>query len=162
MDPQVRLSLDDWAFELVLSYSKRGTCIRRQAGALGLDKYNRVVALGMNGVPRGFQHCTDVPCIGATDPAGDTSNCWAVHAEANMILNAHDPAAIEKVYISTSPCRNCGLMLANLPNLKTVKALTLYADKRGILILKTAGVEVVIASGGSPSNNSVGAVSDDR
>lgn len=139
-----RLSLDDWAFSQIESYSKRGTCTRRQAGALALDQYNRIIGLGMNGVPRGFVHCTTVPCIGATDPAGDTTNCMAVHAEANMILNSHDTMAIVKVYVSTTPCKNCALILANLPNLKIVKALTRYADYRGIDILETAGVVVEI------------------
>lgn len=140
-DPD-RLSLNAWALELVDSYAQRGTCIRRKAGAVALDQYNRVVGLGMNGVPRGFQHCTDAPCVGATDPAGDTTNCWAVHAEANMIINAHDPMAIHVVYVSVAPCKNCALMLANLPNLSSVRCFGKYADIRGIDILRTAGVTV--------------------
>ncbi len=151
-----RLSFDDWAFDLIRSYAQRGTCTRRRAGALGIDQYNRIVGIGMNGVPRGFQHCTDVACAGATDPSGDTSNCWAVHAEANMIINAHDTAAIVRVYVSTTPCTRCALMLANLPNLAVVKALTLYSgDLRGIDILITAGVKVEVPGGIPP-----GAASD--
>jgi dCMP deaminase len=144
VEKEVRLSLDQWAFELIESYAKRGTCIRRQAGCLGLDGYNRIVGLGMNGVPRGFQHCTEVPCIGAGDPPGDTSYCWAIHAEQNMILNAHDSSSIQRVYVSVSPCKTCALMLSNLPNLRKVKTLARYADDRGIDILETAGVEVEV------------------
>lgn len=140
-----RITLDTWAFSMVSLYAMRGTCVRRQAGALALDEYNRVIGMGMNGVPRGFVHCTDSPCIGATDEAGNTDNCWAVHAEANMVLNAHDPSKIEKVYVSVTPCKNCALILANLPNLKIVKALGRYADERGIDILETAGVTVEVS-----------------
>lgn len=139
-----RLSIDAWAFTLVGSYALRGTCIRRQAGALGLDEHNRIVGLGMNGVPRGIQHCIDKPCVGATDPAGNTDNCMAIHAEINMIINSHDPAAIRKVYVSTTPCKGCALVLANLPKLSSVKALSKYADDRGIEILQAAGIEVTI------------------
>jgi deoxycytidylate deaminase len=148
MAPSVapRLGLDQWAFDLIASYAKRGTCWRRQAGCLGLDKYNRIVGLGMNGVPRGFQHCTEFPCLGAEDPPGDTSNCWAVHAEANMILNSQDASSIEKVYVSISPCKTCALMLANLPNLKTVKTQKVYADGRGINILEMAGITVDVVA----------------
>lgn len=145
-----RLSLDSWAFELVNSYARRGTCVRRQAGCVGLDQYNRVIGLGMNGVPRGFTHCTDVPCDGATDPAGNTENCYAVHAEANMILNSHDAASIHKVYVSVTPCKTCALLLSNLPNLKIVKALKRYADERGIDMLQTAGVKIYIGTDTHP------------
>jgi deoxycytidylate deaminase len=129
---------------MVESYAQRGTCTRRQAGCVGLDRYNRVVGLGMNGVPRGFVHCTEMPCLGATDSPGDTSRCWAIHAETNMIINAHDTTAIEKVYVSTTPCTKCALMLANLPNLKVVKALARYADPLGIELLQQAGVTVEV------------------
>lgn len=139
-----RPTLDAWAFTLVGSYALRGTCIRRQAGALGLDIDNRIVGLGMNGVPRGIQHCIDKPCVGATDPAGNTDNCMAIHAEINMIVNSHDPVTIKKVYVSTTPCKGCALVLANLPGLTVVKAMTKYADERGIEILEAAGIEVHI------------------
>lgn len=139
-----RPSLDEWAFDLVESYAKRGTCVRRQAGCLALDQYNRIVGLGMNGVPRGFQHCTETPCLGSTDPPGNTDHCWAIHAETNMLVNAHDATSIVKVYVSTTPCSRCALVLANLPNLKIVKALSRYTDDRGIDILEHAGVKVVV------------------
>lgn len=141
---RMRPTLDAWAFTLIGSYALRGTCVRRQAGAVGLDQYNRVIGLGMNGVPRGITHCTEAPCVGATDPAGNTENCMAIHAEINMITNSQDPVAITKVYVSTTPCKGCALVLANLPNLKLVKALIKYADERGIEILEAAGIKVTI------------------
>lgn len=98
----------------------------------------------MNGVPKGMTHCTDIPCLGATDEPGNTTNCLAIHAETNMLINSYDTMKIVKVYITTSPCLPCALMLANLPNLKVVKALTRYADERGIEILEIANVTVEI------------------
>lgn len=144
MRETTRPSFTDWAFSMVESYAQRGTCTRRQAGCVGFDENSRVIGMGMNGVPRGFTHCTDKPCPGATDASGDTSNCWAIHAEINMLINASDPSAITKIFVSTTPCMRCALVLANLPKLKFVRALTRYADTRGIEILEIAGVEVKV------------------
>lgn len=139
-----RPTLEDWAFGIIGTYAERGTCIRRKAGAVGFDEHNRIVGLGMNGVPRGLPHCIETPCPGATDEPGDTNNCWAIHAEINMLVNSSDPAAITKIYVSTTPCQRCGLVLANLPQLKEVHAITTYADRRGMEILTLAGVEVTV------------------
>lgn len=145
-----RSTVDDWAFSLVTAYAKRGTCIRRQAGALALDYRNRIIGVGMNGVPAKFPHCIDIPCAGATDAAGDTTNCYAIHAEVNMLINAMgDRDHIATVYITTTPCKTCALMLANLPGLKYVRCITRYADQRGIEILDRAGISVIIREVGS-------------
>lgn len=138
----MRPTIDEWALEVLQSYAKRGTCNRRQAGALALDKYNRIIGLGMNGVPRGYPHCTEWPCPGAQDPSGDTSRCMAIHAEVNMVMNAiSSPTRIVKVYTTVTPCRNCALVLANLPNLGEVRSWEEYKDTTGWELLKSAGVD---------------------
>lgn len=139
-----RLSFTEWAISLIDTYAERGTCIRRKAGCVAFDKDNRVVGIGMNGVPKRFKHCTDSPCLGATDAPGNTDNCMAIHAEMNMLVNCHDPSSIDRIFVSTTPCKACGLVLANLPNLKLVYAKTRYADRRGEDILEHAGIDVIL------------------
>ncbi len=138
-----RPSLPDWVFKMAAGYAERGTCIRRKAGAVALDEYHRVVAMGMNGVPRGFVHCIDKPCGGEADTPGYTDNCMAIHAEANLVANSLAPERIKTVFVTVSPCKQCGLLLANLPNIKTVVYREEYADKRGIEILRRRGIETI-------------------
>jgi dCMP deaminase len=146
-DPVVRPTITEWAFQVLESYAKRGTCIRRKAGALALDEYHRIIGLGMNGVPRGMPHCIQTPCAGAEDPKGDTRWCLAIHAEVNMIMNAiSSPTKIVTVYTSVTPCFECAKVLANLPNLKRVISMATYADRRGVDLLVEAGIEVHILS----------------
>lgn len=140
-----RTSIHDWAFNIVSLYADRGTCARRQAGALGLDSNGRIVGMGMNGVPRGFPHCRfGSPCPGVGELPGETRLCMAVHAEINMIINSSDPAKITEVYVSCSPCHACALALANLPELKRVFYREEYSDRGGILILRRRGVETIL------------------
>lgn len=142
----IRLGIDDWAFSVLDSYALRGTCVRRQAGAIGLDERNRIIGLGMNGVPRGMPHCIEINCEGAKDLAGDTRRCLAIHAEINMIANSLGPDKIVKVYTSATPCFECGKVLANLPNLKQVISKEHYADGRGTYLLRDAGISVEVKS----------------
>jgi deoxycytidylate deaminase len=142
-----RPSLDDWAKEIVDAYAARGTCSRRQAAAVGFDVYGRIQGIGMNGVPRKFPHCTETECPGAQDMHGQTENCYAIHAEQNMILNAHDPMEIIEVYISCSPCKSCALLLCNLPQLVRVCYWEEYADLRGIQLLRRRGVDTILLPG---------------
>lgn len=138
-----RISKPDWHKALLEALAERSTCVRRKAAAIAFDKYERIVGMGYNGVPRGFSHCTDVPCEGAHDPPGDTSRCMAIHSEINCITNSHNPVDIVTMVCSATPCFNCGLVMANLPNLEVVYFLEEYADKKGIWVLSEAGVKVV-------------------
>lgn len=140
----VRLGVDDWAFSVLDSYALRGTCVRRQAGAIGLDERNRIIGLGMNGVPSGMTHCTEAPCEGAKDLPGDTRRCMAIHAEINMIANSLGADRIVKVYTSATPCFECAKVLANLPNLKQVISKEHYADARGVYLLRNLDISVEV------------------
>lgn len=140
----------DWALDMARDYAGRGTCGRRLAGAVAIDAYGRVLGMGMNGVPRGFPHCRydlDGGCPGLEDVPGNTENCYAIHAEANMILNCGDPYSIVKVYVTVSPCKNCALLLCNLPNIHEVIYREEYSDRRGILLLRRRGVKTTLLPG---------------
>jgi len=124
------------------------TCKRRQAGAVGIDAFRRIVGIGYNGQPSRFhkddefRHCIDAPCPGANDPPGDTSHCEAIHAEVNMVLNSSNPFSITVVYLTDSPCFRCALVLANLPLLDTVYFRRTYADGSGLSVLGRADITI--------------------
>ena len=71
--------------------SKRGTCIRRNFGAV-IVKNDEVISTGYVGAPRGRKNCSDLGyCTRArlNIPRGERYElCRSVHAEANAIISA--------------------------------------------------------------------------
>lgn len=89
----------------------RATCKKLAVGCVVVDDYGRILGTGYNGVPHGMTHCIDIPCVGATMPAG-SDTCEAVHAEQNALLGI-DHRKIHKVYTTHAPCLRCTKLLLN-------------------------------------------------
>lgn len=124
--------------------ASRSTCIRRAVGAIITDKEGHVLSTGYNGVVRDADHCTDVPCAGANDRPGETSNCMAVHAEQNALLQCTNLRSAHTLYCSCAPCFICAKMIANT-DIAVVICETDYADKRGHQVLFDRGCYLEIA-----------------
>jgi dCMP deaminase len=100
-----------------------GTCSRRQVGCILVDKKNRILATGFNGVPSFFPHCRTRPgehpslavkCPGALARSGtDLDKCLASHAERNALTQCRNSDDIHTVYCTASPCISCVKDLMN-------------------------------------------------
>lgn len=81
----------NYYLDLAEVVSKRGTCIRRNYGAV-IVKNDEVVSTGYVGAPRGRKNCSDMGvCIRQKlkIPRGERYElCRSVHAEANAIISA--------------------------------------------------------------------------
>lgn len=109
-----RLSQGDYFLSMALLASERSNCYRRRVGCVLVDKNNRVLSTGYNGVPRGVKHCEVGACPRDNKPSGSNLNkCYAIHAEQNALLSCPDIDKIHKAYITTSPCITCTVMLMN-------------------------------------------------
>lgn len=139
-----RLTKNEYYLAMLRLVAARSTCVRRAVGAIITDKEGHVLSTGYNGVPRDFDHCVDIPCRGAADRAGDTSNCMAVHAEQNALLQCSDLDRAHTIYCSCVPCFVCSKLIANT-NIEVVICETDYADKRGIEVLNERGCYIEIA-----------------
>ncbi len=94
--------------------AERSTCARRQVGCILTNKRGHVLATGNNGVPSGWDHCTDTPCPGATLPTTTgLGECVAIHAEANALLQCRRTDEIHTAYCTTAPCIHCVKLLLN-------------------------------------------------
>ena len=108
----MRPSLDEVMMAIALVLSQRATCAKRKVGCVLVDSRGRILSTGYNGVPAGRPHCTESPCVGATQPAG-SDTCQAVHAELNALLDCADVTKIHTCYVTTAPCNNCNKTLLN-------------------------------------------------
>jgi len=108
--------------------AKRGTCQRRNYGAVLVDKEGAVVSTGYSGAPKGQTHCSEYgECWRDKNkiPSGGNYNkCRSVHAEMNALLQAGKEARGSTIYISgidvksgeivaAHPCFLCSKMLVN-------------------------------------------------
>ena len=144
LNQSVRPSKNDYFLSMLKLVASRSTCIRRAVGAIIVDKDGHVLSTGYNGVPRDFDHCIDLPCAGANDKPGETSNCLAVHAEQNAILQCTCISNAHTIYCSCVPCFICAKLIANT-NIEVVICETYYADTRGIAVLLERGCSLEVA-----------------
>ena len=86
-----RPSKVDYYLNIALDVSARGTCLRRNFGAV-IVKDDAIVSTGYTGAPRGLPNCSD---LGVCErdrqgiPSGERYElCRSVHAEMNAIINA--------------------------------------------------------------------------
>lgn len=157
-----RPSRDDVLMKQAQIVAERSTCIRAQVGVV-IAHDSRVVSQGYNGAPAKMPHC-DHTCtcsnefVEATDLSPPFSlsldhdlKCphrlpctISVHAEANAIAFAakHGVAtAGAHLYTTLGPCVPCAQLIINA-GIMRVAYLTAYRDRKGIDLLRTAGVGV--------------------
>ena len=117
-----------------LSHAKR-----KKVGAV-LAKDNRIVSIGYNGQPAGWDNsCEDVLPDGSlvTKPT-------VVHAEANALFWCAKTEIITEgatMYLTMSPCATCALGLIQ-SGIKRVVYLEKYRNESGIDVLKKSGIKV--------------------
>lgn len=133
-----RESWDSYFIQLAVQVAARGTCPRRQVGAV-LTQKNHLRSTGYNGSSSGQPHCLEVGCL-----LNGEGRCQrTIHAEANAIRDAH-PTALENgvLFVTDMPCPGCAKLIACCP-LKEVVYLRPYhaADaKESEDIIQEAGI----------------------
>lgn len=122
--------------------STRGTCSRRQVGAVIADKYGVAIGSGYNGAVRGLPHC---------EGHDDYKPCEvSEHAERNAIYSAaRHGVPIEglSMYVTDAPCHGCARAIIQ----SGIVSVTYERDYRltqGLELLVRAGVELGQWAGG--------------
>lgn len=134
-----RPSKTDYYLDIALAVAKRGTCLRRQYGAV-IVKDDVIISTGYNGAARNQPNCCDVGSCTREEqniPHGERYElCKAVHAEANAILNGNRADMIgATLYLAgfedgkeidePSPCQMC---LRLIQNARIAKVVTRKGD----------------------------------
>jgi len=109
-----RPTSDEYFMTMALLVSSRSTCVRRQVGCVLIDKHNKILATGYNGVAQKQTHCIDKPCPGAESESGkDIDQCYAIHAEQNALLQCKDSTKVYACFSTTVPCVMCTKLFLN-------------------------------------------------
>ena len=121
---------DTYYLGVAEAISKRGTCLRRQIGALIVNN-DQIISSGYVGAPRGVPNCCDLnECYREQNsiPRGHHyEKCRSVHAEANAIIHAprelmigaaiyifgRDLTKEDEPIILSFPCMMCKRLVIN-------------------------------------------------
>lgn len=146
-----RLSRDAYFMTIAKAASRRSTCARRAVGAVVVDHRGRILSTGYNGSPEGYPHCEELCGLLASAPCR-----WSVHAEINALLFAENREPNKTMYVTTSPCRQCALAIANA-GIGRVVILEPYRNEEGLDVLDQGAIPyefldpaTLMASGSEP------------
>lgn len=129
MTKPARISKDIYYLNIAQECTKRGTCLRRNYGAV-IVKNDEIISTGYTGSPRGRINCIDEGnCLREEMeiPSGERYEiCRSVHAEMNACIHASRRdmtgatmylcgivAATGEIYRDTIPCELCKRVIIN-------------------------------------------------
>jgi dCMP deaminase len=125
-----RISKEDYYLNIATEVAKRGTCLRRNYGAV-IVKNDEIISTGYTGAPRGAKNCIDIgycPRSKLNVPPGERYElCRSVHAEMNALIHVSRREAMGgTMYLmgieaqtggplpdGAEPCRLCKRVIIN-------------------------------------------------
>lgn len=123
----MRKNKDQYYLDIAREVAKRGTCLRRNYGAVIVNN-DEIVATGYNGSPRAVKNCCDSGiCIRKQlniKPGQNYEMCKSVHAEQNAIISAGRNKTLGSILylagidsngnsIEAEPCMLCKKFIIN-------------------------------------------------
>lgn len=103
------LSWDEYFMSIAELSAKRSKDPNTQVGACIVSHDNRILSIGYNGAPNGFDDQL-FPWAREAEDILDTKYPFVVHAEENAILNyrgSQKDLVGSKLYVTLFPCNNC-------------------------------------------------------
>ena len=100
------LSWDEYFMAIAMISAERSKDPNSQVGACIVDEDNKIVSLGYNGAPRGFDDDKDMTWEREGDFL-DTKYAYVAHSELNAILNSRTPVKGCTLYVTLFPCNEC-------------------------------------------------------
>ena len=104
------LSWDEYFMGLAILSSERSKDPNTQVGACIVDNENRIVSVGYNGAPIGYDDDKNMNW----ERSGDflnTKYAYVCHSELNAILNAGRSVKGCKLYVTLFPCNECAKVI---------------------------------------------------
>ena len=109
------ISWDEFFMKVAIAAKLRSKDPNTQVGACIADVHNRILSVGYNGTPIGYDD-DDFPWATTDDPLTD-KHSYVVHAEANAVLNYRGSLKDFKdasVYVTLFPCHECAKFLVQV------------------------------------------------
>jgi dCMP deaminase len=111
------------------SYSKR-----KKVGAI-LVKDNRIISIGYNGTPSGFENSCEEDNVTKEEVLHAESNCISKCAKSN------ESSLNSDLYVTMSPCIECAKLIIQ-SGIKRVFYREKYIETKGLELLQKAKIEI--------------------
>lgn len=138
--------------EVAKIFANLSTAKRLQVGAI-VVKDDRIISIGYNGMPSGWDNCCEEPAVDVVGIAKDGKNIVepylktkpeVLHAESNAIAKlAKSPESGEgaSIFITHSPCIDCAKLIYQ-SGITTVYYEESYRSTQGVEFLERSGILV--------------------
>lgn len=140
------ITWDEYFMGIAVLSAERSKDNSTQVGACIVNKENKIVSVGYNGMPIGC--CDDdMPWERTADSALDTKYPFVCHAELNAILNSNiSNLSGCTLYVTLFPCNECAKAIIQSGIKRIVYKENKYADTDGVrasdILFKKCGIEV--------------------
>jgi len=121
-----------------IEFGKLTHCTRAKVGAIAV-KDRRIISLGRNGMPSGWDHEPEVIVDGELRTKPEV-----LHAESNClakIAKSTESSDGATMFMSLSPCLECSKLM-HQAGIKAVYYDQIYRDTRGLEFLRKCGIHV--------------------
>ncbi|MCP4336891.1 MAG: dCMP deaminase family protein [Mycoplasma sp.] len=100
------LNWDEYFMAMAKLSAKRSKDPNTKVGACIVNKENRIIGLGYNGMPQGNDS------FKWNKEGEDNKYKYVIHAEANAIMNSIKKIKGSVIYVSLFPCNECAKLIA--------------------------------------------------
>ncbi len=124
------LTWDQYFMGLCILSGERSKDPNSQVGACIVDENNRIVSLGYNGAPMGYDDDKDM----TWEREGsflNTKYAYVCHSELNAILNANKSVRGCKLYVTLFPCNECAKAIIQSGITEVIYLSDKYKDTEG-------------------------------
>ena len=131
------LTWDEFFMGVALLSSQRSKDPSTQVGACIVGKDNRILSVGYNGTPNGFND--DIFPWDREGEELDTKYLYVVHAERNAILNYRGNSKDfegAKIYVDLFPCNECAKEIIQVGIKEVFYLEDKYAHTKGVIASK--------------------------
>ena len=136
------INWDDYFMSVAYISSLRSKDPRTQVGACIVDKNNRIISTGYNGMPNG---CNDSKMPWESKEGLESKYLYVIHAEQNAILYGKNDLQGCTIYTTLFPCNECAKSIVQSGISEVVYLSDKYKDMEQTIasrfILNMAGVK---------------------
>ncbi len=133
----MRIDKNNYYLDIAESVSERGTCLRRNFGAIIVNN-DEIVSTGYVGAPRGRRNCCDLKfCLREkmNIPRGERYElCRSVHAEQNAIISAKRKDMLDGTLYLVGKDYNSGEYVENARPCALCKRMIINAGLKQVII----------------------------
>lgn len=129
------ITWDEYFMGIALNSAMRSKDPSTQVGACIADPQQKVVSIGYNGMPIGFD---DEKSSWDIKEGLDSKYLYVVHAELNAILNTRNGIALRgcKLYVTLFPCNECAKAIVQAGIQEVIYLDDKYASQANFLASK--------------------------